>query len=78
MQIKKLRGVLCKIGEMRCLPWPMVAGHEKERERCIKWGGLVRMCGDGILEENGNLENGIFVVVKEGKENREKEKEKNW
>ena len=29
-----------------------------------------------FLEENGNLENGIFVVVKEGKENREKEKGK--
>ena len=27
---------------MRCLPWPMVAGHGEERERCIN--------GD-ILEE---------------------------
>jgi len=36
------------------------------------------MCGEGILEENGNLEKGIFVVVKEGKENREKEKGKDF
>ena len=36
MQIKKLRGFLCKRGGVRCLPWPMVAGHgERERKRAL-------------------------------------------
>ena len=37
MQIKKLRGVfLCKKGGVRCLPWPMVAGHgEREKKRAL-------------------------------------------
>ena len=43
---------------MRCLPWPMVAGHGDERERCINGDILEEKIFwefGGILE-NGNLE----------------------
>ena len=67
-----------QIGEVSCLPWPIIAGHGREREtRAL----MVEECGVlwSLLENWKRLEFWkleILWLVKEGKENREKEKGK--
>ena len=67
-----------QIGEVSCLPWPIIAGQRREREtRAL----MVEECGVllSLLENWKRLEFWkleILWLVKEGKENREKEKGK--
>ena len=69
-----------QIGEMSCLPWPIMAGQRRERKRRAL---MVEECGVlwSLLEnwKNWNfwkLE--ILWLVKEGKENKRKEKRKEF
>ena len=71
-----------QIGEVSCLPWPIIAGQRRERERralMVEVGGsvwsLLEICWKIGKDWNfWKLE--ILWLVKEGKEIRKKEKRK--
>ena len=76
MQLKKLRGVLCKKGKMRCLPWPMVAGHGRERKREALMGKGVEFVG--ILDILGEKIFWEFGGRKEGKKKEKGKRKRNY
>ena len=77
LQLNKREGLNCKVGMMRCSPWPMVAGQVRgEVEMKVVEGGEVEIFGGEDIYGGEDILERYFGNLVEGKRRKEKGKRK--